>query len=463
MRAHQRLLLDLKEVQTTPAADLDGISASPLENNIFEWHVNLFVDDHPLHLIMNFDEEYPKTPPKIACSTPFPHANIERTAVGLTICMDMLEPPTSEGSAYAGWSSAMSVLSVLIQLHAFLADHRMHYMDGMGSMNVARSSMLAFHCTACSHRGSEPWPPTEHHASHTKPAKRIVCRPSGTFALACDADVTSTDDALTRRFPYEAKIKPEGQWKARPSLAGQSQIAIFNPFDALPTLVDSTEDSAVSLSPPPTLSAPVAPAALQAVKVPVVPILLSAPMTKAVAKATPTPKAAAAVKTPNAVKAAAQAGRTKAQKKNLTRCLRRQAVANKNTAETTAVGDAVTTLVELDDGDTIRSEAPTVQDLDERSSASESGTDADTATDAIGSFVLLGYDALIILIEHLELTSAQALACTCKQLAAVGEDGMLWRALFVKHYPASALSASSMSEWKHCFMLELSATQASSK
>ena len=56
MRAHQRLLLDLKEVQTTPAADLDGISASPLENNIFEWHVNLFVDDHPLHLIMNFDE-----------------------------------------------------------------------------------------------------------------------------------------------------------------------------------------------------------------------------------------------------------------------------------------------------------------------------------------------------------------------------------------------------------------------
>ena len=34
-RAHQRLLRDLKEVH---AADLVGISANPLENNLFEWH-----------------------------------------------------------------------------------------------------------------------------------------------------------------------------------------------------------------------------------------------------------------------------------------------------------------------------------------------------------------------------------------------------------------------------------------
>jgi stress response protein SCP2 len=74
-----------------------------------------------------------------------------------------------------------------------------------------------------------------------------------------------------------------------------------------------------------------------------------------------------------------------------------------------------------------------------------------------GVFAFLDYDALIILVER--LTSQQdvrALACTCRFLHAACEDGMLWRVLFHKHYPASQISAASLSDWKFAYMLELS-------
>ena len=75
----------------------------------------------PLHLILRFAETYPTVPPTVECCTPFPHANVVRTARGAwTICLDMLEAPprTSDAQPYRGWSSAMSVLSILVQLQA---------------------------------------------------------------------------------------------------------------------------------------------------------------------------------------------------------------------------------------------------------------------------------------------------------------------------------------------------------
>ena len=63
--------------------------------------------DSPLHLILIFDDTYPSTTPSVVCCTPFPHANVQRTARGHTLCLDMLDKPTGKGMPYAGWSSAM--------------------------------------------------------------------------------------------------------------------------------------------------------------------------------------------------------------------------------------------------------------------------------------------------------------------------------------------------------------------
>lgn len=166
--------------------------AAPLEGNIFEWHANICLPSEVdtssvLHLILTFDEHYPSTPPTVLCTVRFPHANCYRKPDGTyTICLDMLEPPTKKGSPYSGWSSAMSVLSILLQLQSFLTLKKLHYAEGMGSMQHAMDAMDKFVCPAagCSHRGSaDPWPAPRERATHDAP-RRLVCRPCGTVGFA---------------------------------------------------------------------------------------------------------------------------------------------------------------------------------------------------------------------------------------------------------------------------------------
>ena len=79
------------------------------------------------------------------------------------------------------------------------------------------------------------------------------------------------------------------------------------------------------------------------------------------------------------------------------------------------------------------------------------------AAECAGPFALLSYDALIILMEKLHTEAdVRALACTCSHLRGACDDGLLWRVLFHRHFPASQLSAASLSDWRHAYMLELS-------
>ena len=78
------------------------------------------------HLVLEFTDAYPKEPPKVCLSTPYPHPNvIRRNAGGHEVCMDMLTPMGSAlmndgGRPYERWSSAFSVRSVLMQLSSFI-------------------------------------------------------------------------------------------------------------------------------------------------------------------------------------------------------------------------------------------------------------------------------------------------------------------------------------------------------
>ena len=64
--AQQRLKRDLIELQR---ANILSISARPLDDDIFEWHVNIKPTDGVysgvyFHLIMLFPDTYPSDPPK---------------------------------------------------------------------------------------------------------------------------------------------------------------------------------------------------------------------------------------------------------------------------------------------------------------------------------------------------------------------------------------------------------------
>jgi hypothetical protein len=79
----------------------------------------------------------------------------------------------------------------------------------------------------------------------------------------------------------------------------------------------------------------------------------------------------------------------------------------------------------------------------------------ETAAECSGSFALLSYDALIIVMEKLHSEAdVRSLACTSSHLRSACSDGLLWRVLFHRHFPASQLAAASLSDWRHAYMLE---------
>ena len=116
----KRLLRDLKQIRESSTQTV-GVAALPLEKNLRIWHANIrgpketAFEGGVFHLILDFPESYPYEPPSVTICTPIPHPNV----IGGKLCLDMLNPG-QEQDRYAGWSSAYSVQSILIQLQAFL-------------------------------------------------------------------------------------------------------------------------------------------------------------------------------------------------------------------------------------------------------------------------------------------------------------------------------------------------------
>eukprot|EP01043_Picozoa_sp_COSAG02_P041923 COSAG02_NODE_3521_length_6619_cov_27.887117_2_plen_1107_part_00 len=130
--AAKRLLRDLREVRAaTKSGQLPTIAAEPADDDILEWRLTMTAPDGKYHGVvfhaeMSFSHEYPVAPPVIKLCTDLPHPNVftgydfnhHRACKGHYICLDMLKPAT--GSIYSGWSSAYTVLSILLQLQSFL-------------------------------------------------------------------------------------------------------------------------------------------------------------------------------------------------------------------------------------------------------------------------------------------------------------------------------------------------------
>lgn len=124
----KRLLIDLNEIKQNP---LTTVSAAPLDDNLFIWHANVMgIDSSPyagaiFHIELQFPDNYPESPPSVKVLTPIPHPHVH----GDKVCLDLLSDfdgyfkrSASTGVYHTGWSSAYSVLSILLQLQAFLLE-----------------------------------------------------------------------------------------------------------------------------------------------------------------------------------------------------------------------------------------------------------------------------------------------------------------------------------------------------
>lgn len=168
--AIRRLQKDYLEYQAN-RDDFTLISATPLERNIFEWHVNICSPDGPyanlpLHFIMEFPKNYPDSPPDVKLCTRISHPNVFKNwgSDGAWICLDLLKEYTAN-KKYEGWSKCYSVMSILLQLQSFLFSENVPQdYGGASSLSYGNSSVVTslnriknFRCK-CGHHHSRPVP-----------------------------------------------------------------------------------------------------------------------------------------------------------------------------------------------------------------------------------------------------------------------------------------------------------------
>eukprot|EP00919_Chromeraceae_sp_WS-2016_P022119 GHVR01052612.1.p2 GENE.GHVR01052612.1~~GHVR01052612.1.p2 ORF type:complete len:157 (-),score=15.58 GHVR01052612.1:4294-4764(-) len=123
--SHKRLAKDLAEIENEKIPTV-GVTARPLEQDLFTWHANIRGPDGTqyeggiFHIEMKFPQSYPHHPPTVMLFNTIPHPNV----FGTFICLDMIQQ-NSRREEGCGWSSAYGVQSILTQLQSFLFEENL--------------------------------------------------------------------------------------------------------------------------------------------------------------------------------------------------------------------------------------------------------------------------------------------------------------------------------------------------
>merc|ERR1711998_192922 len=132
--ALKRLRNDLKQIEKEP---LIGVSAAPLDDDFFRWHVNLSgpsgttYEGVAIHMELTFPENYPQSPPSASFYNEIPYHGgaTKRDDKGrVQLCLNILADFAFVHTEWehdrdaSGWSSAYTVQTILLNLQAFLLD-----------------------------------------------------------------------------------------------------------------------------------------------------------------------------------------------------------------------------------------------------------------------------------------------------------------------------------------------------
>eukprot|EP01084_Bolivina_argentea_P035607 66029_1 len=213
--ARKRMLRDILEWNAC-SHEVPMITAAPMQENVFEWHINMnattgILKDITLHLVLTFPGDYPKQPPSIRIPTYFPHTNVFESygwhwnhkwkwtgTQSYWICLDMLKRKTEAQKdrqvvtdAYHGWSAGYSVSSVLLQLSSFLYEDKteqenyFYFTTDHDSSNTRTQikgkkrmihEAINFACKKCGHSAKVPYPPLNEGHHFQKPLSRATKR-----------------------------------------------------------------------------------------------------------------------------------------------------------------------------------------------------------------------------------------------------------------------------------------------
>jgi len=161
--AVKRLMYDLKEIQRE---NLTNIAVAPEEGNVFKWHVNIkpmqgLFQNVYIHLILEFPDNYPSSPPVIKLLPRIPdgvHPNIAHNHVCLPLfgAFDYNHAKSKYGSS---WSAAYSIVCLLVNISSIFTEfgESVHAPMQNEIGRLAENARNA-RCSACEHSHSTPYP-----------------------------------------------------------------------------------------------------------------------------------------------------------------------------------------------------------------------------------------------------------------------------------------------------------------
>lgn len=180
----KRLFKEYLAVRKLPVLN---VAVAPLPNNFMEWHGNLLgpaetcYEGGVFHFSITFEADHPRRPPKVTMLTRIEHPCVHNGLVSLDFLTEQ-EKGGGKGNRvtvgatnrYKFWSPGYTVMSILVQLQAFLfegtaeialeslqdvseyTERRKKWESGV-QFSVEQS--LRYSCTSCKHRPRKYWPP----------------------------------------------------------------------------------------------------------------------------------------------------------------------------------------------------------------------------------------------------------------------------------------------------------------
>jgi ubiquitin-protein ligase/stress response protein SCP2 len=404
--AFKRMVADWQGLQSCP---LPGVAAQPVDDDMQTWHFNLRgargeLQGLVLHGVLRFPPSYPCDPPELRLCTPAPHPNIIEETEGFGVCMDMLE--TGAVTRYGGWSSSYSASSILLQLQSVLFDERACLYDRV-TLEEALTAAEELQCS-CGHcfRSAKP---AFSNASEIRTSKlKTISRP----------------------------IMALSNWRAEVKLEAQS--AQVNATDVDSVCEESTCASEPSGRPPVAVS-------------------LSATWEMQVCRPTSTVLTLDKLEHGCTIESHFKVkGGTKSKRSDIGKCV--------SVGESTigiAFTDGVKQTIPREWISRIISCAgralPRYTELELECEASSEPLPICVSVTS-SSACTIGRLPLRLLVEMLlglAPEDASNLASCSKFFSNLGEDGHLWKHFFRQRYPGSELTAENLSDWKHCFLLEV--------
>jgi len=435
-----RIAADLRTLRYQPLA---GIAAAPFGDDLWVWHFNLrgACGEHDgllVHGVLKLGARYPSAPPEIRLCTGVPNPNVWRAAdgAGFEVCMDMLDAGSS--APYSGWSSSYCISSMLLQLQSVLFDERAAVFDQI-PLATALHDASGYAC------------PCGHHPGCVKP-----CFPTGTGLQKAGAHKVVSRPFLGSLLRPSDLVRTKGKVMPASSSAASSssEVPRSSVQDGTGTRQQQEQEGGCG-------STKERQSEDQWCQV------QSRRTEKKQQKQQEQQEQLKQLKQQVGVLSSANQGPcsrdwgirvsgsaelTEAKQRNARRAQKR---ASKRTQQGSAslVGEEKT--LESEVADEVASTAASSMECEKV--CSEVAPVARPQGTALGRVPLR---LLIQIMSALTPEDAARVAGCGRFFASLGDDGILWKHLFSQRYPSSSLTAESMQDWKHCFLLEVNNIEA---